>query len=139
MGTFGRLVAGLLALALLVLPAAPLRHAAAAPVGHQAAAHCLVHDDTASDGQTATADVHLHHLHAQPQAEDQGQPCGPADGKAGPACCVSAQCPATVAAPPLAAADLLPSPGPMIRLVFQARRPLGTDVAPALPPPRKAA
>ena len=138
MGRFRRVVAGLLALALLVLPAAPLRHASAAPVGHQAAVHCVVHDDAASLGQAADADHHLHdHLHHQ--ANDQGQPCDASGGKAGLACCVSAQCPATVATPPLAAASLLPSSGPSGRFAFEVQRPHGIDVAPSLPPPREAA
>ena len=132
-------MAGLLALALLILPAAPLRHAAAAPAGHQAAAaHCTVQDDTSA--RSAAAGGHRHHLQAQHhQAGDQARTCGPAGGKAGPTCCPSAQCPAMVAAPPLPLAELLPASGRTIRLTFRTRRPPGTDLAPALPPPREAA
>ncbi|MBV1795698.1 hypothetical protein [Siccirubricoccus sp. G192] len=131
-------MAGLLALALLVLPAAPLRHASAAPAGHQAAVHCVVHDNAVSAGQAADAGHHLHG-HLLRQADDQGQPCDDPGGKAGLACCVSAQCPAMVAAPPLAATSLLPSLGPSARYAFETQRPHGIDVAPALPPPREAA
>lgn len=117
-------MAGLLALLLLALAGAQLRHAsAAAPLDqHQAARHCVARADAAPLLRAAAA-VH-----------DQDRPCGdPGRGVTGLACCVSAQCPAMVGAPPPASTGPLPPPGPIARFAAPARDPRGTDIRPALP------
>jgi hypothetical protein len=131
-GLFRRVVAGLLALALLVLPAGPPRHAVAAP-GAQDRAHHVAHGDAAPPGQAALAAQRHDH-----QAADQGQPRDGRGGKPGLICCLVAQCPPMVAAPPPAAACLPASLGLPLRLAIESVQFTGIDVAPALPPPREA-
>ena len=119
-----RILAGLLALALLILPAAPLRHAAAAPAGPPGP--CLLHGEAAA--------THLHH-----PAETQVEPCSEANAMPGLACCAAAQCPAMIAAPP-PGADALPAPrGLPLRRGPEVTVRSGIDIAPTLPPPRDAA
>jgi hypothetical protein len=131
-GRFRRVVAALLALALLALPGAPLRHgASAAPVGHPSAtAHCGA-DDAAAPAR---------HLAAPAYEADQGQPCDGAGHSApGLACCAAAQCPASLVGPPPASAGLPASLGPAPPFAAPMRSPHGVDVPPALPPPRRTA
>jgi hypothetical protein len=132
-GRFRRAIAALLALALLALPGAPLRHAAApAPVGHDPAAlHCGAHGAAAPSAQAAAVPADHH---------DHGQPCDDAGGAMpGLACCAAAQCPATLAGPPPPSAAPLVPPGPAPRFSAPVRSPHGMDVPPALPPPRRMA
>jgi hypothetical protein len=132
MSRWRRTTAALLALVLLALPGAPLRHAAgAAPLGlHGAAEHCGGHGTSApADRAAVVADPHEHH-----------QPCGGSGGASpGLVCCAAAQCPATLAAPPpIAVAPLLP-PGPAPRAAPPVRDPRGIAIRPAIPPPRAVA
>lgn len=127
-GGFRRVVAALLALALLALPGAPAWHAAAAaPPQQHAAHHCVTHDHMAHEGALSS-----HHRH-------DGQPDEHPGGMPGLGCCVSAQCPATVAVP------LVPPGQPLrpsnLRLVGIATPvvPDGIAVAPPLHPPRSLA
>jgi hypothetical protein len=124
-----RMVAGLLALALLVVPGPPMRDAAAALSEVGAAHHC------ATDEAPAQAD-HGAMAHHPPAAHDPGQT--PDRDPADMACCPAAQCPAAVAVPPA----VLPSP-PMpavsaggFTVDHQLR---GIPVDPALRPPRRVA
>jgi hypothetical protein len=125
MGRVRRVIAALLALALLVLPGAPMRHAAAAPVQAmgQAASHdCAGHAaEAAPDRAPASYHDRTGHHSGEPQ---------------GLACCASAQCPATVAVPPMAPAQ--PAPMPRARVTGFALLPApdGVGVDPALHPPR---
>jgi hypothetical protein len=121
-GSFRRVVAALLALALLTLPGAPMRHAwatAPAPQQHMTQ-HCPTHAETAQ----APASV--------PKQRD----C-PGDIP-GLTCCLSAHCPMLAAVPPPAATSLLPRPGPATRFTAAPRLWLGIESPPALPPPRAA-
>lgn len=125
MGRFRKAIAGLLALALLALPGAPVRHAsAAAPPEQHAAHHCVTHGHMAQDPAPGSH----HHDHGQP-----GRHPGEVQDLA---CCASAQCPATVAVP------LAPPGQPLtpfsLRLVGIAAHsmPDGVAVDPPLHPPR---
>lgn len=136
MGRFRRVVAGLLALVLLALPGAPVRHASAAVAiqqqisqAHATPLHCAGHAD-ASPAQEASSSPHHH--------QDHGQPCGDTGGGMGLACCAAAQCPALADALPPATAGPLSLPGPMVRLAVLADGAHGIDVAPTPPPPRGA-
>jgi hypothetical protein len=136
-GGMRRVVAGLLALALLLVPGVPLRHAAAAPGGAPAAHHC-------ETGAAAPAD---HAGHAAPAvlsdvAPDQGQPrgdTGDTHETNGMACCAAAQCPATVAVPPSTLAAPLPPVAPAVTGFSAAHQLDGIPVDPGLRPPRRVA
>lgn len=122
-GRIRRVVAALLALALLVVPGAPVRHAsAAAPLRQHAVHHCVAPGDAAQDQRP------VHH--------DQGQPGGHPGKLQDLACCTSAQCPDTAAAPLVPPGQ--PSAPSGLRLVGTATRvvPDGIAVAPPLHPPR---
>lgn len=122
-GKIRRVVAALLMLALLAVPGAPIRHAsAAAPLRPHAVHHCVMQNDVATDQAPVT-----HH---------QDQPGRHPGGVQDLACCASAQCPATAAAP--LAAPGQPSAPPGLPLVGVATRlvPDGIAVAPPLHPPR---
>jgi hypothetical protein len=125
---FRRVIAALLALALLVLPGAPMRHASASPIHSmgQAASHdCVGHGAEAAPDQALAS----HH-------GDHGQTDRHSGKQQGLACCASAQCPATVAVPPMAPAQ--PAPMPRVRVTDFALLPApdGVGVDPALHPPR---
>ena len=122
----------LLALALLALPVAPMRHAAMAGTPHggqAAAAPCPGHDAL---GHDETAEAPPGH-----QA-DGGQPCDHQDGMPGLSCCAAALCAGLQGAPPpapvaplaVAAATARRAPPPPARH--------GRDIPPALRPPRVA-
>jgi hypothetical protein len=118
---FRRAIAALLALTLLALPGAPLRH------GASAAPHCGTLDAAAPAA----------HLAAPAYDADHGQPCDDAGHSTpGLACCAAAQCPASLAGPPPASADLPNSLGPSPPFAAPMRSPHGVDVPPVLPPPR---
>ena len=124
-----RIVAGLLALTLLVLPGLPMRHAAAAaPLDVGAAHHCATEDASAAVGHEAVA-------HRPPATHDPGrtQDRDPADM----ACCPAAQCPATIAVPPTVLPSPLPSPAVSIRAIPADHQLTGIPVDPALRPPRR--
>jgi hypothetical protein len=125
MGGARRIVAAMLALVLLALPGAAARHASASvPVPSQVAAHCVAH--AGADEQAAPA-------HA---AHGDAGPCG--DSRAGPglACCGSAQCPATIGAPPPASIWPWRMTGGAVRHAPLADGTPGIEVPPSLPPPR---
>ena len=129
-----RVVAGLLALTLLLMPGVPLRHAAAAPGAAPAAHHC----------ETDAAAPADHAGHAAPAvlsdaASDQGQPPGDTTDThdtGGMACCAAAQCPATVAVPPSIQAAPLPPVAPVVAGFAAAHQLTGIPVDPGLRPPR---
>jgi uncharacterized protein involved in copper resistance len=137
MGRVRRVIAVLLALALLVLPGAPMRHASAAvPVQgvHQPGsgphdAHGIAAHHASSPAPAAEA-AHGH--------DDNGQPSGQIDGKLGLACCAAAQCPALAGAPPPATAGPVPMSGVVVRFGVPVRGTQGIDIVPTLPPPRAA-
>ncbi len=127
-GRFRKAVAGLLALALLALSAAPAMAMAPLALDQHAAHDCGL----PGDDDTAPAAV--------PVPPDRGQPDGGGhhhDAPPGLACCVAFQCPMLLGGLPAAAAQPSPSPGPPVRSAFRARRCAGIDIAPALPPPRR--
>jgi hypothetical protein len=130
-GRFRRIIAGLLALALLVLPGGPLRQASAAPSGHRHAAHHCTGQDAA-----APRDQRVAAMHDRDPGPPGDETCG---GMPGLACCASAQCPATIAVPPATPAEA--PPRSELRAVgFAAQdRPDGIPVDPALRPPRPVA
>jgi hypothetical protein len=122
-GRFSRVVAALLALALLVLPGAPMRHAQAAAPSPQHAAHPCPRDaEAAQDPALASPD--------QRSSQRGDIP--------GLTCCRPAPCPTLVGAPPPAATAPLPRPAPAVRFAAVPRLRLGIDIPPALPPPRAA-
>ena len=128
MGRVRRVITALLALALLVLPGAPMRHASASPAhatGQATSSDCIGHGAETVPDQ---APVSHHDGHGQTE-RDSGK-------QQGLACCASAQCPATVAVPPLAPAQ--PAPMPRARVMGFALLPApdGVGVDPALHPPR---
>jgi hypothetical protein len=130
MGRFRRVIAALLALALLVLPGAPMRHASASRV-HDHSLGQLASHDCAGHGAEAALDQAL-----ATHQDGPGQADRHSDKQPGLACCLSAQCPAMVAIPPLAPAQ--PAPMPRVR-VMDFPLPLAPDgvgVDPALHPPR---
>jgi hypothetical protein len=115
----------MLALILLALPGDAIRHASASvPVLSQVAEHCDAH--AAADKQAAPA-------HA---AHGDAGPCG--DARTGPdlACCGSAQCPATIGAPPPASIWPWRMKGGAVRHAPLADGTAGIEVPPSLPPPR---
>ena len=122
-GRIRRIVAALLALALLAVPGAPIRHAsAAAPLRSHAVHHCVTQHDLAMD--------------QAPVPHHQGQPGRHPGDVQDLACCASAQCPATAAATLVPPGQPMPPPG--LRLVGIATRvvPDGIAMAPPLHPPR---
>lgn len=127
-GRVRRVIAALLALALLVLPGAPMRHASASPAHAtgQATSHdCIGHGAKTAPGQ---APVSHHDGHGQTE-RDSGK-------QQGLACCASAQCPATVAFPPAAPAQPVAMPRVRVTHFALPAVPDGVGVAPALHPPR---
>jgi len=130
MGRFRRVIAALLALALLVLPNAPMRHASASPVHDHSLGQIASHD-CVGHGAEAAPDQAL-----APHHDDHGQTDRHSGKQQGLACCVSAQCQATVAVPPMAPAQ--PAPMPPVRVTAFALPPApdGVGVDPALHPPR---
>jgi hypothetical protein len=127
-GMLRRVMAGLLALAVLVVSVAPGPWAM--PVGHHgqhAAQDCLPPESP--DGHPAAAPT-----------EREQAPIGDHHGTTpGLACCIASQCPMLLGslAPPPAVA--LPSLGSSDAVAIAARKVAGIELAPALPPPRVAA
>ena len=122
-------MAGLLALALLVVSGAPGPWAMPiAHHGHHATEDC-VHPDS-PDGHPAAA-----------PAERERQPVGDHHHGTAPglACCVASQCLVPLGGFAEAPSPTPPSPGPSVPVAVTARRVAGIEVAPALPPPRVAA
>jgi hypothetical protein len=132
MGRFRRVVAALLALALLVLPGAPMRHASATPAHHHAAAPVTTHDCFGQEEGVAQD-----HVLASHEAQ-HGQPDRHPGDQQGLACCAAAQCPAMVGAPPPATADPRPPHGLTVRVAVPGSGAHGIDIAPTTPPPRGA-
>jgi len=92
-------------------------------------------------GQIASHDCVGHSVEAAPDQalasrHDDGQTDRHSGKQQGLACCASAQCPATVAVPPMAPAQ--PAPLPRMRVTEFALPPApdGVGVDPALHPPR---
>ena len=133
-GRMRRVVAGLLALALLLVPGVPLRHAAAAPGSAPAAHHCET--DAAAPADHAG---HAIPAPASDVAPGAGQPRGDTTDTGGMACCAAAQCPATVAVPPSTLAAPLPPVAPAVTGSSAAHQLDGIPVDPALRPPRRVA
>lgn len=136
-GRMQRVVAGLLALALLLVPGVPLRHAAAAPGSAPAAHHC-------ETDAAAPADHAGHAAPAVPSdvVPDQGQrhdDTSDTHDTGGMACCAAAQCPATVAVPPSTLAAPLPPVAPAVTGSSAAHQLDGIPVDPGLRPPRRVA
>ena len=133
MARFRRVIAALLALALLVLPGAPMRHASAANLHAQPAAHSHVHD-CLGHGEEAAPDQ------APAGHHDEG---GQAERHSGDqprlGCCASAECPATVAVPPMAPAQPLALPIARLAGFALPPAPEGIGVAPLIHPPRTVA
>ena len=125
-GMLRRVMAGLLALALLVVSSAPGPMAMRFdPHAHHVAQDCVQHDG--QDGHSAVAPAERE----QPPIDDHH------GATPGLACCVASQCPMLVGlAPPTV---VLPSPGPSVAVAIATRRDAGIELAPALPPPRVAA
>jgi hypothetical protein len=125
-----RVMAGLLALALLVVSGAPggLATMPAAHHGHHAAEDCVQPDSP--DGHSAAA-----------PAERERQPVGDHHHGAAPglACCLASQCLVPLGGLAEAPSPTPPFAGPSVPVAITARRVAGIDVAPALPPPRVAA
>lgn len=127
-GLMRRIVAGLLALTLLVLPGMPMRHVAAAqpePVAY----HCE------PDAAAMPAD-HISMVHHQPSADQPGET--PSHDQSGMLCCPAAHCPATVAVMPIALPTLLPRPTVSFFGIAMVDQLDGIPVDPALRPPRVA-
>jgi hypothetical protein len=124
-GMLRRVMAGLLALALLVVSGVPMP-LRAMPIDHHA--HHAAQDCVQHDGHAAAA-----------PAEREQPPITDHHGATpGLACCIASQCPMLLGGlpPPTVA---LPSLGPSVVVVITARRVAGIELAPALPPPRVAA
>ena len=135
MGTFRRVIAGLLALVLLALPGPVMRHASAATLAQQAAAeHCVSH--AGADMLTQATPMHAAHVHMSVVAEP-GQPCGTPGDNQGLPCCVAAQCVVAIGALPPSQAGPVPSSGAVIRYLAPAHARFGIEVPPSLPPPRR--
>lgn len=130
MGRFRRVIAALLALALLVLPGAPMRHASALPVHDHSIGQIAFHDCVGLGAETALAQAFA------PHHDDQSKTDRHSGKQQGFACCASAQCPATIAVLPMAPAQ--PAPMPRVRVTTFALLPApdGVGVDPALHPPR---
>ena len=134
-GTFRRVVAGLLALVLLALPVPAMRHASAAtPVQQTVAEHCVVHGDAATLMQAAP--MHTASGHATVSAAEPGQACGQSGGEQGLPCCVAVHCPSAVDALPQAQPGPQPSLGAVVRYLAPVHARFGVEVPPSLPPPR---
>ena len=137
MGTFRRVVAGLLALVLLALPGPAMRHASAAtPVQQAVAAHCVSQSDAATLMQAAL--MHAASGHEAISTDASGQPCGKPGGDQDLPCC-AAQCPSAVGALPPAHAGPQASSGATVRYLAPADARFGIEVPPSLPPPRQVA
>ncbi|MDO9713809.1 hypothetical protein [Paracraurococcus lichenis] len=128
-GRFRRAIAALLALALLVLPGAPMRHASAAQLHAQPAGHAHVHD-CLGHGEEATLD------HALAGHDDDGQADRHPGDQQMPGCCTSAQCPANVAVPPMPPALRLALPLARVTGPAPPPAPDGIGVDPPMHPPR---
>jgi hypothetical protein len=129
-----RVVAGLLALMLLLMPGIPLRHAAAAANVAPTAHHCVTDEAAPADHAGHTAPAVLSDV-----ASDQGQPRSDTTDThdtGGMACCAAAQCPATVAVPPSPQAVPLPPVAPVLAGFAVAHQLTGIPVDPGLRPPR---
>ena len=128
-GMLRRVMAGLLALTLLVVSGAPGPWAMpVAQHGHHAAEHCVQPDGL--DGHTAEAPI-----------ERERQPDGDHHHGTAPglACCVASQCLVPLGGLAEAPSPTPPCLGPSVPVAITARRVAGIEVAPALPPPRVAA
>ncbi|TCZ55982.1 hypothetical protein [Roseicella aquatilis] len=126
-GRLRRVIAALLALALLVLPGAPTRHASAARLHVQPAGHAQLHDCPGHDAEAAPAQVLArHHDEAARHPGDQS----------GLGCCATLRCPATVAVPPLAPAQPLVLPIARAAGFVPPPAPDGVRVEPPIHPPR---
>ena len=130
MSRFRRVIAALLALALLVLPGAPMRHASAAHPHAQPAGHAHPHD-CRGHGEEAVPDQALASHHDEGGRIDRHSGSQPGLG-----CCASAQCPATVAVPPMAPAQPLALPVARIAGFAPPPAPDGIGVDPPIHPPR---
>lgn len=130
-------MAALFALALFVLPGAPMRHSSAAvpvqgvhqPGSNSHDAHSMAAHHASSPSPAAAA-AHGHH--------DSGQPSGHVGGELGSTCCAAAQCPALASAPPPSTVGPLPMSGVVVRFAVLVRGTRGIDIVPTLPPPRAA-
>lgn len=122
-GVFRRMVAGLLVLAMLALSGAPALAAPPADHGHHRAAHhCMP-----LDGE-AVATPH-----------GPGRPAGHHDnGAPALACCIASQCPMLLGGLPASPPRAALSNGPSAHIATLARGRPGTEVPPALLPPRAA-
>jgi hypothetical protein len=129
-GEMRRVVAALLALALLALPGAPMRHATAAVPGH--AGHAAVPTEPCPGHSASEAAMPATHH------EDGGQPCDGDGSLPGLACCAAGLCAGLQGAPlpALATPPALPRAAPPLAAAPPGRR--GLDIPPALKPPRAA-
>lgn len=134
MGGFRRAIAALVALALLVLPVAPMRHASAAAPAHHPATNQVAAHHCAADEREAAQGHALGSHHA-----DHGQHHRHPGDRPDLACCAAAQCPATVVAPPVTPAQSVPLHGPPVAGFTVPATPDGIAVDPALRPPRRPA
>jgi hypothetical protein len=128
-GMLRRVMAGLLALTLLVVSGAPGPWAMpVAQHGHHAAEHCVQPDGL--DRHTAEAPI-----------ERERQPDGDHHHGTAPGlvCCVASQCLVPLGGLAEAPSPTPPCLGPSVPVAITARRVAGIEVAPALPPPRVAA
>jgi len=126
-GMIRSVMAGLLALALLVVSSAPgPRAMPIEPYDHHAAEDCV--QPGGPDGHAASAPVERE----QPPITDHH---GAAPGMA---CCIASHCPMLLGGlpPPIIA---LPSLGPSAAVAAAVRWVAGIELTPALPPPRVAA
>lgn len=124
-GGIRRVVAALLALALLDVPGTPIGHTSpAAPLRQHTVHHCITQDNVAQD---PALDF---------QGQDHDQPGGRPDDSQDLACCASAQCPATVAAPLAPPAQPMAPSGLWFVGITTGVVPDGIAVPPPLHPPR---
>jgi hypothetical protein len=130
MGRFRRVFAALLALALLVLPGAPMRHSAAAQLHAQPAGHAHLHDCSGHAEEAAPDRTLASHHDGGGQADRQS------GDQPGLGCCASAQCPATVAVPPMAPSRSVPLPIARVAGLIPPPAPDGIGVDPPRHPPR---
>jgi len=122
-GVFRRVVAGLLVLAMLALPGAPALAAPPTNHGHHRAAHVCA----PINGEAAAA------------PHGPGQPVDPHDnGAAALACFTGSQCPMPFGSLPVSPPRAAPPTGPAAHIATPVRGHPGTEVPPALPPPRAA-
>ncbi|WP_431267331.1 hypothetical protein [Dankookia sp. P2] len=129
-GRLRQVIAALLALALLVLPSAPMRQASAALPHAQPTGQGPLHDCMGHGGEVAP-DQALGRLHAA-----GGQADRQLEDRQMPGCCGSAQCPATLAVPPMAPAQPLAPSITRVAGLAPPPAPDGIGVAPPTQPPR---